>query len=303
MSDGADAAPRARGTESWTVRRMAKWMADDFTGRGIESARLDAELLVAHALGCKRIDLYLDLDRPMSRDELSRVRALVQRRRAHEPVAYLIGQREFWGLRIEVSSAVLVPRPETELLVERGLLALPEVGGRALDLCTGSGAVALALATERAEARVDATDASPEALAVARGNVAQHGLAERIALHEGDLFDALPEPRRYDLITANPPYVTQGEWGDLPPDVRDHEPQLALVAGPEGTEVLTRIVDAARDWLTETGVLLLEVGETQAPDVETRCRDAGFASVASHEDLRGVARVVAAHVAAPARSD
>lgn len=291
--DPGPAPDAARGAvESWTVRRMASWMAGDFAARGIDSARLDAELLLAHALGCERLGLYLDLERPLSRDELSRVRELVRRRRAHEPVAYVVGHKEFWGRRLEVSPDVLVPRPETELLVEVAL----GVGtfAHALDLCTGSGAVAIALAAERSDAHVDATDRSAAALVVARRNLERHALVDRIALHEGDLFDALPTPRRYDLVTANPPYLAEGEWQELPPDVRDHEPRSALVAGPSGLELHARIAAGVGAWLAPAGLVLVEVGAGQAPAVAELLRATGLDRVDVHRDLRGIERVVSA---------
>ena len=273
---------------------MLGWMADDLAGRGIEGARLDAELLLAHALGCERLQLYLEMDRPLAEAELARVRGLVVRRRAREPVAYIVGRREFWGRRIQVTSDVLVPRPETELLVEVGRARVGEGAARLLDLCTGSGAVAIALALERPGAVVDATDASEAALAIARANVAAHGLDARVRLHFGDLFRALREPHRYDLITANPPYIAEAEWLSLPPEVRQHEPRIALVAGPEGIEVHRRIAAEAANWLAPGGSLLVEVGAGQAPTVVALLRDAGLIDVQAHRDLAGIERVVSA---------
>lgn len=278
--------------DSWTTRRMLGWMAEDLAGRGVESARLDAELLLAHALGCERLQLYLDMDRPLSDADLARVRGLVVRRRAREPIAYIVGRREFWGRRLQVTRDVLVPRPETELLVELGRARVGEGAARILDLCTGSGAVAVALALERPGAVVDATDASEAAIAVARANLATYAVDARVTLHRGDLFLALPEPRRYDLITANPPYIADSEWAVLPADVREHEPRIALIAGPEGVEVHRRIAAEAGRWLAPGGSLLVEVGTGQAPAVAALLRDAGLVEVQSHRDLAGIERVV-----------
>lgn len=293
MNDEAGTAAGA--SERWTVRRMAAWMAGDFASRALDSPRLDAEVLLAHALGCKRIDLYLDIDRPLAQEELGRVRELVRRRRARESVAHIVGHKEFWGRHIEVTPAVLVPRPETELLVELALAASVDRLERALDLCTGSGAVAVALALERPTARFDATDLSPAALEVARRNLERHALLERVTLHEGDLFAALPEPRRYDLVTANPPYISEGEWPALPPEVRDHEPRSALVAGPEGTEVHARIAASVGEWLAPGGIVFVEVGAGQAPTVASSLQRGGFTHVEAHRDLRGIDRIVSAH--------
>jgi release factor glutamine methyltransferase len=279
---------------------MLAWMTEDLAGRGVDGARLDAELLLAHALGGERLDLYLDLDRPLGEPELASVRALVVRRRQREPVAYILGRREFWGRRLQVTPDVLVPRPETELLVELGLARVGEGARRILDLCTGSGAVAIALACERPDSSVDATDMSEAALAVARANAAAHAVDARVAFHAGDLFAALPKMRPYALVTANPPYIREGDWGSLPPDVREHEPRLALVAGPEGVEVHVRIAREAPRWLAPGGSLLVEVGVGQASTVAALFRDAGFAQVAAHRDLAGIERVVSG--VAPASS-
>jgi release factor glutamine methyltransferase len=277
---------------------MLGWMADDLGQRGIATARLDAELLLAHALGCERLALYLDMERPLGATELAGVRELVKRRRAREPVAYILGRREFWGRRFEVTPDVLVPRPETELLVEHGLARLGDRHAAALDLCTGSGAVALSLAAERPGLTVDATDVSAGALAVAERNRAFHDLASRVALYQGDLFAALPAPRCYDLITANPPYIAERDWEALPPEVREHEPRVALLAGPEGLDVVRRIASEASRWLAPGGALMVEVGAGQAEAAAAALREAGLVDVAARRDLAGIERVVVA--AAPA---
>jgi release factor glutamine methyltransferase len=273
-------------------------MAQDFAALGLGTPRLDAEIMIAHVLGVDRVHLYMDLDRPLTAAELGAVRALVVRRRQREPVAYLTGQREFYRRVFEVSSAVLIPRPDTECLVERALeLLTPERPARVLDLCTGSGAIAVSLAAERRLVHVDATDISPDALAVARRNAERHGVTERVSFHEGDLFGALTETRRYDLIVANPPYVRDAELPQLAPELR-HEPSLALLGGRDGFEVLDRLAADARSWLAEHGVLLFEVGEGQAAHVTDALRQQStFRNVSSHADLGGVARVIEAHAA------
>lgn len=282
-------------TDRWTVRRMMTWMSDDFRERGIDTARLDAELLVAHALGISRVGLYMDLDRPLDEAELGRARELVMRRRKREPVAYLLGKREFWGLELEVTKDTLVPRPDTETLVERALAILPkDSNARVLDLGTGTGAIAVAIAKERPGVTVVAVDISREALDVAERNARKHGVFDRMTFCLGDLFDALdPDDRRsFDLVVSNPPYIPEGERPTLQPDVL-HEPSLALFSGDDGLDCVRRILEEASDFLVEDrGTLLVEVGAGQAPgviallEVHPRLALAGF-----HRDLGRIERV------------
>jgi release factor glutamine methyltransferase len=280
---------------TWTNRSLLAWMVQDFTALGLASPRLDAEVLLAHVLGIDRVRLYMDMDRPLTAAELAGVRALVVRRRQREPVAYLTGQREFYRRAFEVSPAVLIPRPDTESLVERALtLFAVDAPARVLDLCTGSGAIAVSLAAERPLFQVDATDISAEALAVARRNAQRHAVADRVAFQQGDLFDALPEPQRYDLIVANPPYIGAAELPELAPELQ-HEPQLALLAGRDGLDVLQRLCAAVSDWIAPGAVILFEVGAGQADLVADALRSqAGLCHVAWHRDLGGIPRVVEA---------
>lgn len=284
---------RSRVDAAWTIRRVLAWTAEDFAGRGIETARLDAELLVAHALGLGRVQLYMDLDRPLTDAEREAIRALVVRRRKREPVAYIAGKKEFWGRSFVVTPAVLVPRPDSEALIER---ALEVVSGeaRVLDLCTGSGILGLTIAAERDAVRADLTDLSPDALAVARTNAEALGLIDRVRLLEGDLFAPLGD-ERYSLITANPPYIPEAELATLAPDVREHEPRMALVGGPDGFAVHRRIIEDAPRFLLPGGTLLIEVGAGQAPELERLIVEQGWAeSTARHRDLGGIERVVEA---------
>lgn len=278
----------------WTIRRVLAWTADDFAGRGIDSARLDAELLVAHALGLGRVQLYMDLDRPLTGEEREAIRKIVQRRRRREPVAYITGTKEFWGRSFIVTPAVLVPRPDSETVIERALELLDEAGARVLDLCTGSGILGLTIAAEREGVTVDLTDLSPEALEVARRNAEALGLSERTRFFEGDLFAPLPGGE-YALITANPPYIPEGEMAELAPEVREHEPKLALVAGNDGFAVHRRILEEAPRFLAPGGTLLVEVGAGQAPRLERLIQETGWAAhTARHRDLGGIERVVEA---------
>jgi release factor glutamine methyltransferase len=284
--------------DAWTVQRVLAWMTQDFTALAIPTPRLDAELLLCRALDCDRVRLYMDMQRPLEARELEAARALVVRRRKREPVAYILGRREFYRHSFEVTRDVLIPRPETEVLVDRALELLPqETDLRALDLCTGSGAIAITLALERPQLQVDATDLSQPALDIAARNAAQLDAADRVHFHCGDLFDALPEARGYALVVANPPYVADSEWSALAPEIREHEPRAALLAGREGLDVLARLCAQVAEWLEPGGALLFEVGHTQAPRVMELLRgQGGFEAIVAHKDLSAVARIVGARL-------
>jgi release factor glutamine methyltransferase len=280
---------------TWTVLDLLRWTTEHFRSRGIESARLDAECLLAHALETERLQLYLEFDKPVPPDERARFRELVKRRADERvPVALLTGRREFWSLPLRVTPDVLVPRPETETLVEVGLRLLPdrESAARILDLGTGCGAVALALAKERPKALVTATDISEPALAVARENAAELGYENRIRFLVGDGFEPV-RGERFELIVSNPPYLSGGEESALAPELA-HEPREALFAGEEGGELLRRIAGAARDLLEEGGALAVEISPQQAPEMTEWLTEAGFARPESHCDLAGQVRVVSA---------
>lgn len=280
--------------ETWTVKRMVAWMQADFARRGIDNPRLDADLLVAHALGVSRIALFLDPDRPLIEAELTQIRALVARRRAREPVAYILGVREFYGRPFQVDRDVLIPRPDTETLVEEAkrFLTTRAPAGSVVDLCTGSGAVGVTLAAECPDRTVVLTDVSPAALAIAAQNAARAGVAERVSVRHGDLFSALGDGERFACITINPPYIGADEIADLAPDVRDHEPRLALDAGSDALSFYRRIAAQARLHLVAGGGLFVEVGIGQAEAVQALFEAAGLTETASARDLGGVARVV-----------
>jgi release factor glutamine methyltransferase len=269
-----------------------KWATDDFRARGIENPRLDAELLVAHALGIDRMRDILDANRPLEGVELATLRDHVKRRRAYEPIAYLRGEREFYGLKFRVDKRVLVPRPDTETLVDAALARSTHVSMsmRQLDLCTGSGCVAIAMARQRPTASVFASDISSDALAVARDNALRLG-AYNVAFVESDLFAAFAG-KRFDVITANPPYIATGELATLMPDVRDHEPRLALDGGADGLDIVRRIVKDAPAHLTPGGVLAMEIGAGEAPATVALFEAQGFADVRVHRDIARIERVV-----------
>ncbi len=287
---------------TWTIRSLLGWIAQDFGALGIPSARLDAELLVSHALSLDRVKLYLDLDRPLTPDELARVRGLVVRRRKREPIAYILGDREFYRRRFEVTPAVLIPRPDTETLIERALELLPqESPARVLDLCTGSGAIAVTLAAERPAVHVTATDLSAAALEVATRNAERHGVAERCEFIEGDLFAPLSAAARFDLIAANPPYLPEPELEGLQPEITQFEPRLAFASGAHGLTHLKRLCETARAFLAPAGALLFEVGKGQATQVAQWLQQQGFVEITARKDLGGIERVVEAHTDQAAR--
>lgn len=265
------------------LRRTAAFLAD----RGSSSPRLDADLLLMRALGCDRLTLYTQHDRPLVPAELDAARELVARRGRREPMAHILGSRAFRDLELAVGPEVLVPRPETEVLVEWALEAAPP-GGTVLDWGTGSGAIALALATERPDLRVTAVDASPEALRVAAANAAAVGAG--VEFLQSDGFAAVAG-RRFDLVAANPPYLSEAELAAADPELA-FEPRGALVAGPRGDEALARIAAEAPAHLNPGGVLLCELGRGQAPAMLARLTAAGLTDVAARRDLAGIERVV-----------
>jgi release factor glutamine methyltransferase len=275
-----------------TIRALLAATTPWLAKKGSPSSRLDAELLIGHALGLRRIALYMDLDRPLDEGELERCRALVKRRGTGEPIAYITGQKEFWGLTLAVTPAVLIPRPETERLVELALARLPaDAEGVVIDVCTGSGCVALALLSARPGLRVVATDVSKDALAVAADNARTLGLAERLELRQGDLLAPCADVRGARLIVANPPYVTRGS-ALLEAGVAAFEPAVALYG--EGTDALghhRRLIAAAPALLADDGVVLLEIGSDHGQAARGLATPA-LPRVTVEQDLDGHDRVV-----------
>ena len=271
--------------QPWTVRRVLGWTSEHFRKLEVDEPRLTAEILLAHALGTTRLRLYTDLDRPLEAAELSGYRALVARRGAGEPTQYLTGTRDFYGRTFRVDPSTLIPRPETELLVQEVLRALPaDQDARVLDLCTGTGCVAVTIALERPRSRLVATDVSAEAGAVARANAQALGAADRVEVRTGDLFAPLQGEAPFDVVVANPPYVQRGELATLQREVR-REPVLALDGGEDGLDVVRRIVTGAQGWLVPEGLLALEIGDRQGPAVRSLLEAAGYGSVRIERDL------------------
>lgn len=247
-----------------TVREIKARTEPFFAEKGIESPSLEIDLMLAHALGLKRLDLYLDLDRPLTEAQLKALRPLVKRRAAREPLQYILGAVEFGGLELMVDPRALIPRPETEELYDLLRHRLQEgPPSRILDLGTGSGALALALAQSFPEAQVTATDASTDALALARENATRNSLDERIRFLKGSWWDALPPGESYDLIVSNPPYLTESEMKTAEPEVAAHEPYSALAAGIDGLDDVRILLAGANAHLAEGGLLALETGIAQ----------------------------------------
>lgn len=265
-----------------TLRERLAGATRELARAGCETARLDAELLLAAALGVDRAALVVDSARPLEPAEAARLDVLVERRRAREPVAYILGRKEFRHLLLAVDPRVLVPRPETELLVEVGLELPRDV--RVVDVGTGSGAVALALKHERPDLEVHGTDADAGALAVARANARRLDVPVTFARH--DLLAGVTGP--LDAVLANLPYVAEREWEALPPEITCHEPRSALLAGPEGLELIRRLATATG----AAGLVALEVGAGQAPAVAGILGEAGFTGIERRRDLAGIERVV-----------
>jgi release factor glutamine methyltransferase len=284
-------------TETWTIGRLLQWTTSYLKQHGADSPRLDAEVLLAEALGCPRIQLYARFDEDPGDEPRTAFRELVRRRAEGTPVAYLVGRREFYSLSFRVTPDVLIPRPETEFLVMRLLdLAKPtDAEWTIADVGTGSGVIAVCAAKWLAASRIVALDISRKALDVAAANAGDHGVRDRIDFIESDLFARVPPERTLDFIVSNPPYVAESEVAQLSRDVRDYEPRHALVAGPSGTEVIARLIDQAGERLKPGGWLLTEI----SPQIESAVRellasDKRFELGATVKDLAGLGRVIQA---------
>jgi release factor glutamine methyltransferase len=290
--------------QTWTILELLRWTTRYFSEQGIDTPRLDAECLLASALGVDRMRLYLDFDKPASPDERDAYRELV-RRRADEriPVAQLIGGKEFWSLPLLITADVLSPRPDTETLVAAALERLPErdTDARILEIGTGSGAVALALASERPQARITATDVSPAALKIAEQNARALKLEDRIEFVEGSLFGPVIG-RRFELMVSNPPYLAESERSRLAPELA-HEPDVALFAGEDGLAILRELVAGCADFLAPDGGFAVELAPDQAPTVAQWLREAGLGDVVTHRDLAERPRAVSARGPRPPTSE
>jgi len=307
--------------QTWTIQRLLNWMTDYYTEKDIEAPRLNAELLLSHVLKMERIELYTRFDKTVSKEQLDTLHDLVKRAGRHEPIAYLTGKTEFYSLKFHVSPDCMIPRPETELLVERAIEFLRNrpVKNSALqnmarkqdvynnsrtgpqfvcDLCTGCGCIAIAIAENCSEAKIIATDISDAALNIAAKNIEIHNLKNRITLLCGNLFEPIVpqlDVDKFDLIVCNPPYVSTSEFEKLDKCVKDYEPRLALFAGDDGLDVYRRIIDEADRLLRPDGALILEIGYAQGPAIKELLEKTGaFAEIKVERDFNDNDRIATA---------
>ena len=282
----------AAAPEVWTVKRILEWTRGHFEKQQVDSARLTAEILLAHTLKLTRVKLYVEHDRPLSKDELAAFKALIQRRMTGEPTQYLVGSKEFYGRTFSGDPRVLSPRPETELLVEAVLRDLPkDEPRRVLDVCTGSGCIAISIAAERPKASVWATDVSAEALELAAKNAEALQVGPRVTFRQGDLFAAIPPDMKFDVIVSNPPYIRRDELKSLQREVQK-EPTLALDGGPDGLDFYRRILETALSHLKSGGLLAFEIGDEQGAAVSQLMARSGCRDVRVEKDLAPHDRLV-----------
>lgn len=278
-----------------TVLEIIQKTTEFLAGKGVEQARLTAELLVGHALGLKRMQLYLQFERLLAETDLEKIRPLVRRRAAREPLQYIVGEVEWHGLRLKCDKRALIPRPETEYLLELVIGARSATPpARILDLGTGSGALALGLAQTYPESRVIGVDLSEAALALARENATSVGLAERVEFLRSDWYASLPAGSGFDLVVANPPYLSKQETAETAPEVREFEPASALTSGEDGTADLKKIIEQSPMFLAPGGLLAMETGIHQYATLVGWCAAAGFPRTESRQDLTGRDRYVLA---------
>jgi len=285
---------------NWTIQKLLNWVTEYLTNKGVDSPRLSAELLLCHSVGLTRIELYTQFAQVVPQRQLDTLRDLVKRAGLHEPVAYLTGRTEFYSIELDITSDCLIPRPETELLVQRAIEFLRTRDGVQFvcDLCTGSGCIAVAISKNFSDARVIATDISAGALEVAARNVEKHQLHERIELLQGDLFEPLVrqlDVTEFDLIVCNPPYVSSAEYETLARNVRDYEPESALLAGADGLDIYRRLIEKVDQFLKPSAALMLEIGYAQGPAVrELLERTGAFPEIKIEKDSHDNDRVVTA---------
>jgi release factor glutamine methyltransferase len=286
--------------QNWTIQKLMNWITQHFTDKTIDSPRLSAEILLSHVLGLKRIELYTQFDKEVSKEHLDKLRDLVRRAGQDEPVAYLTGRTEFYSLELSVTPDCMIPRPETELLVERAVEFLRKRTGPQFvcDLCTGCGCIAVAIAKNFTDARIIATDICDAALNIASQNIEKHRVKDRITLLRGDLFDPVVpqlDVGEFDLIVCNPPYVSAAEFEKLDRNVRDYEPKLALLAGEDGLDVYNRIAEKAHEFLRDGAALMLEIGYAQGPAVKELLEQTKvFAEIQVEKDYHNNDRIVTA---------
>jgi release factor glutamine methyltransferase len=286
---------------TWTILSLIRWTEERFKKEGVSTPRLDAEVLLASTLACDRVGLYTHFDQPLHPEELAQFKGLIQRRLRREPLAYIIGKQEFWSLDFQVTPDVLIPRPETELLVDEVLKILSQQVQRGenlriLEIGTGSGAISVSLAKEFPSASYVATDLSEKALRIAKENALQNGVHGQILFLQGDLFHPLDSDWRFELILTNPPYIPQGHFPSLEPEVRDFEPRLALDGGIDGLEFFRRVFREIGSFLNPGGWFLSEIGAGQDQEIQTITEtNPAFDRIEFLPDLSGIKRVFKIH--------
>ena len=278
--------------DPWTVGKILQWTTEFFKNQDVPSARLDAEVLVAHALSIERVDLYVRYNMPLGEQERGIIRDLIrQRAKEKTPVAYLVGYREFYGVKLTVSPTVLIPRPCTEALVDATLDHLKSKSGRTrvLDIGTGSGAIALAVAKQFNDASLVATDLCDDALKIAIENARTHDLESRVEFRQGSMLTPLRVGETFDVIVSNPPYIDPQKRDNLMPDVRDHEPDLALYAKDNGLRYIQHLLDEAPNFLNDGGALILELApeEKIVQTLREQTQNPKWAEVSSVLELDG----------------
>jgi release factor glutamine methyltransferase len=284
--------------EIWTIQKLLNWVTEYLAAKGIESPRLSAELLLSHVLGLKRIDLYTQFDKQVPQQQLNNLHDLVKRAGLHEPVAYLTGKTEFYSLELDITADCMIPRPETELLVQRSIEFLRTRSGiqYVCDLCTGSGCIAVAIAKNFPDARITATDISDAALKIAARNVEKHQLKERVRLLCGDLFEPIIQQldvSQFDLIVCNPPYVSTAEYEKLDKNIKDYEPASALLAGEDGMDIYQKIINKVDEFLKPGAALMLEIGYAQGSAVRGLLEQTGaFTEIKIEKDPHNNDRIV-----------
>lgn len=287
------------GDNIWTTRRLLGWMSDYLTQKGVDSPRVVAEKLLAHSFNCERMRLYMEVERPASKEELTTIRGLLKRAAQHEPLQYLFGEETFFTRSFEVGRETLIPRPCTETLVE-AVLHECKLRGRdqawsVADVGTGTGCIAITLALGLPNATVVATDLEQSILDLAARNAARHGVEQRIAFRLGSLFEPLAEGERFDVICSNPPYIPDEEWEAVHPNVKNYEPARALRGGADGLAFVRPLIEGACDRLTDDGLLAIEIAARTANEVIDLARSSGFARAQILADHEGLPRVLLAH--------
>lgn len=280
--------------EIWTIGKILKWTEEYFAKAGIDTPRLDGEVLLCHVLNKERIHLYVHFDQPLNPSELAQYKEYIRQRVRHKPVAYIVGHKDFMGLDFKVTEDTLIPRPDTEILVEAVISRLKTTGdngGTIADIGTGTGAICLSLLNYLSSLKAVTVDISEKALEVARDNAQRLGLSDRIEFFQGDLLEPIKN-RKFIAIVSNPPYIPEGDIAGLEPDVKDFEPVSSLAAGADGLDCYRRLVAEAGELLEDGGFLAMEIGINQAEPLRKLGQEHGWGRCEIIKDLAGIDRVV-----------